>query len=509
MTGTTATTATTRAGASLRRRGRCAAAALLVIAAGTTPAAEEQTTEGRKEGWAFEPKVSLAGIYSDNVSLAPPGSEEDELVMQLAPSIALTRASERLDVAFNYGLQSLSYQNESDRDETFHQADAFVLAELVRSHFFVEVNSALSQQIVDPEGAFTPSNIPLTANRTDSVDGELAPYWLQPLGGVGDLELRYERGAVRYDDPPPALAEVRLQDLDRQQGIVRLTSPARRTGTTWGLNYRYDRQEFEDFSEVEFEEASAELGYKVSHSVRVFAIGGKESDWQEHRSAAELDDPFWEAGLAYVTPERDDLYVSIGERTFGTALKLTWLHTFRGVVAHLRYFEQPSTNAQTRFDGYGAPLQVTEAGLDRPDDASVFLRKRFESGVTLDRGRSVWTLELYGEERSDRVDDPADPLRLGTERSRGTSAGWRWQVGSRTDLDLGADWARSEFDDGRDFDLVHGHVAAHYSLGTHTGLRLTLERASRGGDPGRVTSPGDIANYEENRVSLFIERTFF
>ena len=56
---------------------------------------------------------------------------------------------------------------------------------------------------------------------------------------------------------------------------------------------------------------------------------------------------------------------------------------------------------------------------------------------------------------------------------------------------------------------MHGSAQAHYLLGTRTGLRLTLERASRGGDPRTVTAPGDIANFEENRVSLYLERTFF
>jgi hypothetical protein len=487
-------------------RGRGAAGAVLLALASTAaPAAEEQ----KPEGWAFEPKVSLAAIYSDNVNLAPAGQEDDELVMQLAPSFALKRASERLDVDLDYTFQSLTYQNQSDRDESFHQANAHVLAELVRSRFFVEVNGALTQQIVDPEGAFPPSNIPLTANRTDSVDGEIAPTWRQPLGAIGDLELHYERAAVRYDQPPPGFEEVRLQDLDRQLGLVRLTSPAKRTGTTWGFKYQYDRQEFEDFSEAEFEEASAEIGYKVSGSVRIFASGGEESDYQAHRSNAKLDDPFWEAGMAYVTPDRDDLLVSVGQRTFGTSVKLAWVHTFHAIAGHVRYSQEPSTNAQARFDAFGQPAPVGETGLDRPDDASIFVRKRLESGFSWDTGHSVWTFGLYGEERTDRVDDPNDPLRLGTERSRGANAGWHWKVGSRTDLDFGADWGRSEFGDGRDFDLVHGSASAHYLFGTHTGLRLTLERGSRGGDPRTVTAPGDVANFEENRVSLYIERTFF
>jgi hypothetical protein len=461
------------------------------------------------EGWQFEPKISLAAVYSDNVDLAEAGQERSEVVMQLAPQLALKRKSQRLDLDLNYGFQQLAYQRESARNESFQQADAHVAAELVRSRFYVDVNGALTQQIVDPEGAFPPSNLPLSANRTDAVNASVAPYWRQRLGGVGDLMMRYERGIVRYQDPPASLGTLRLEDLDRQLAIVSLTSPEQRQGTTWGFDYRYDRQDFQTFSEVEFEQASVNVGYKLTPAVRIFGSGGEESDYRKHRSRAELDDPFWEAGVAYATPERDDLSFTVGKRTFGHTLGLNWTHLFRGFTSNLHYFEEPSTNAQTRFDVNDLPLQVTEVGLNRPDDGSIFVRKRLEGALEWDRGRSVWTFGLYGEQRSDRVQDPSSTVRLGTERTRGTNAGWQWQAGARTDLGFGVEWERSEFTDGRAFDLVHGRVEAHYALGEHTGLRLKLERASRGGDPARTVASGDIANFDENRVSLFVERSFF
>ena len=62
---------------------------------------------------------------------------------------------------------------------------------------------------------------------------------------------------------------------------------------------------------------------------------------------------------------------------------------------------------------------------------------------------------------------------------------------------------------GGDFDIVHGSTEAHYALGERTGLRLKVEYATRGGDPQVNVAPGDVANFDETRVSLFIERNFF
>jgi len=474
----------------------------------TTPQPTATPDKKPTQDWTFEPVIALAAIYTDNVDLAPPGHEESELAMQLAPEISVKRSSERLDLDVRYRFEQLAYQEQSDRNESFQQAEANIVAELVRSHFFVEANGSLDQQVVDPDQTFPPSNIPLSANRIDAVNLEVAPYYRQPLGGLGDLELRYDRAQVDYGDPPEHNPTQQIQDVDRQQAFVTLVSPARRQGTTWGLNYHYDRQEFTDFSEVEFEEASLDIGYKVTSNIRVFGTGGAESDWREHRSTADLDDPFWEAGFSYIRPERDDFTLTFGHRTFGDTVGLNWVHTFQGVRAILHYFEDPSTNAGARFETDDS-LQIPGNALDRPNDSSVFLRQRLEGGVEWDRGRSLWVLTLYAEERSDRVNDPDAIQDFGDERIKGTNGTWNWKAGSRTDLGFGLGWERSELSDGRDFDIMHGSVEAHYALGLHTGLRLKLEHNTRGGDPQVHVAEGDVANFDENRVSLFIERNFF
>jgi uncharacterized protein (PEP-CTERM system associated) len=485
-----------------------------------------------------KPHIAIAGIYSDNVQLAASGLEESEFITQIVPSISIDKKSERLDLAFKYSYEYLDYAEESDRNESFNQAEAHVLAELLRERFYVDVDGGLTQQVVDPEEAFPPSNLPLTFNRTDAIDAVVAPYWRQPLGGVGDLLMRYERGVVEYDEPT-------LHDLDRQHAIVTLESPRGQRGVTWGFNYDYDRQVFDvvcrpleaedppptqpctatdplteelvpggvrDPDEAEFEEAALTIGYWVSSNVHMFATGGAESDFREHRSTAELDEGVWEAGLNYVVAERDDFLVSFGERAFGSTMRLRWLHEFRGLDLRVEYFEEPSTNAEARFDRRGQPDDFeSEVGLDRPDDADTFVRERFEAVAEIGHGRSNWTVMAYHEKRTDRVPaepEEEDPAQLGDEETLGTSADWLWRVGSRTDLGFGVDWERSEFADGNDFDVFHASAEARYALGERTGLRLRLEHASRDGDRDTSTL-GDASNYDESRVSLFFERAFF
>jgi hypothetical protein len=503
VTSTTATATATTDGHAIPRATPLAAAVALALGA---PADAQE--------WLVEPKVALAAIYSDNVQLARSGLEESELVTQIAPSLAINHVDERLELSLNYGFEYLSYAEESDRNESFNEADAHILAELLKERFFVSLDGGISQQVIDPEQAFPPSNIPLSFNRTDAIDAAVAPWWRQPLGPVGDLLLRYEQGLVDYD-------EESLHDLERSHATVTLDSPAHRRGVTWRFNYDFDTQSFDPAvvegvlrtpADAEFEEASAQLGYWVTGSVHVFALGGAESDFQAHRDEAELDESFWEAGLNYTVAERDDFLIRYGERVFGSTLNLRWLHQFRDMSLTLEYYEQPSTNAETRFDRRAQPIFDSEVGLDRPSDADIFVRQRLQSALVLDHGRSQWTWTLYGERRTDRTpaDPDDDPLgRQGEEQTRGSSIDWLWRAGAHTDLGFGVDWERSEFTDGRDFDLLHARAEARYALGDKTALRLKIERAGRSGDRDTSTGTGDVANYDENRVSLFIERSFF
>lgn len=501
MTSTTATTAITD-GRAIPRATPLAAAVALALAG---PAGAQE--------WLVEPKVALAAIYSDNVQLARSGLEESELVTRIAPSLAINHVDERLELALNYEYEYLSYAEESDRNESFNEADAHILAELLKERFFVSLDGGISQQVIDPEQAFPPSNIPLSFNRTDAIDAAVAPWWRQPLGPVGDLLLRYEHGIVDYD-------EEGLHDLERSRATVTLDSPAHRRGVTWRVNYDFDTQSFDPAvvegvlrtpSDAEFEEASAQIGYWVTGAVHLFVLGGAESDFREHRDEAELDEGFWEAGFNYTVAERDDFVIRYGERVFGSTLNVHWLHQFRDMSFTLEYYEQPSTNAETRFDRRAQPIFDTEVGLDRPADSDIFIRQRLQSALVLDRGRSEWKWTLYGERRTDRTpaDPDDDPLRLGEEETRGSAIDWLWHAGARTDLGFGVDFERSEFTDGRDFDLFHARAEARYALGEKTGLRLVVEHAERTGDRDTSAGPGDISNYDENRISFFVERSFF
>jgi len=500
VTTTTATTDTTEAAR------RATAGVAVVVLAAAAPALADR--------WVIEPQVSLAAIYSDNIHLLPPGASpapgdsKDDFVGQFAPSIAISRDTERLDVTFSYLYQYLGYAEDSDSNESFNQADAHVAAELVREHFFVDLDGGISQQLIDPDQAFTPSNIPLTSNRIDAVDATLAPYWTQSIGNVGDLELRYERGIVRYEDAPPVTVApgeaFPVQDLDRQQTIVTLVSPPERRGFTWGADYEFDRQEFSTASDVEFEETSLQLGYWVTGSGRLFVVGGAESDYQEHRSEAELDEGFWEVGMQYSVAARDDFEIRFGERVFGPSRYLRWQHTLTGSTLRLDYIDEASTNSEALFASRTQPVDVeSEAGLNRPETTDIFVRHRLQGTWTFDRGgRSVWDVAVYGERRDDRVRDPDDPTPvLGTEENFGTTADWKWKAGGHTTLGFGLGWERSDLTGDDDFDLWHASFEATHDLGVHTALRLLVERASRDG--------AEFTDYDENRVSLFIDRKFF
>jgi hypothetical protein len=499
VTTTTATTATTEAAR------RAAAGAAVVTLAACAPALAER--------WQVEPQISFAAIYSDNIHLLPPdaspapGDSKDDFVGQFAPSITIRRDTERLDVDFSYLYQYLGYAEDSDSNESFNQADAHVAAELVRERFFVDLDGGISQQLIDPEQAFTPSNIPLTSNRIDTVDATLAPYWTQSIGNVGDLELRYERGIVRYEDAPPVTVApgeaFPVQDLDRQQVFATLVSPPERRGVTWGANYEFDHQEFTTASDVEFEEASLQFGYWVTGNVRLFVVGGEESDYTQHRSEAELDEPFWEVGMQYSVAERDDLEIRFGERVFGPSRYLRWTHTLAGSILRLDYIDEASTNSEALFASRSQPDIESEAGLNRPETTDIFVRHRLQGTWTVDRGgRSVWDFSVYGERRDDRIRDPDDPTPvLGTEENFGADAEWRWRAGGHTTLAFGLGWERSDLTGDDDFDLWHASVEASHDLGIRTALRLRYDRASRDG--------AEFTDYDENRVSLFIDRKFF
>ncbi len=444
--------------------------------------------------WDFRPTLNAGAIYTDNVRLTDDSQADSAFVLQLAPGFSLERDDEDLNVGVNYTLQGLLYSGtDDDSTEVFHSLDAQVSSKLITDAIRIDASGGIFQQVVDPTVSFSNNNLQLTDNRTDGTDINVAPSFRQNLGDFARVLMRYDYGQLNYDD-------ARLLDATRQQFLFRVgNTETADVGLTWSLDYRFDRQEFDLSPEAEFASANLELGMWFTNNWRVFGVIGQESNFEQHRTRAELDEDTWSAGLNWRVGNRDDLQVSFGERVFGSTFNFRWLHQFEPFSLSLNYLETPTTNAAARFNRRTSVVDIGEIGLDDGNNTDVFLQERLTAEVQYTGNRSTATLAFTQENRSERVVDDG-VVSDQDEDTLGVRASLNWQAGAKTNFGAALAWENSEFRSGADSDLVEVQVDAGYALGSRTDLRLELNHLRRDADARDELT--------ENRVGLYLDRDF-
>lgn len=436
--------------------------------------------------WQFDTTVTAAVTHTNNVALDLPGEEQSDSILFLSPLFSLTQESSRMDLSLRYNPQAVFYSELDDADNVFHVLDGDMTAELIRERLFVDVTAAQFQTIVTPEASFPIDNLAVSNNRADARVLSVAPYWVQRFGAT---ELRIDAGHTRNDFDDESLeGNAFLQSNEINTAAFRLGSAPKNFGATWSLDYNYQRVEYEQSIPFEYQRASAQLGYWVIDSVRVFATGGQETAFDDFLSG-ELEDSLWEAGIQYSPNARLSLEVAAGERSFGSSRRASLTHSTSRWQTSLEYTESPQTQGQLQVGRQ--PLRDTDNLdflLDRLGDSDRLIRKRGELSTTLTLPKSTLTLRVFDERRTDRTTAEGAPLQ--DDELRGAAFRFNWRFGARTSLTLNLDQAKSEgaIQNGELWSIGAG---VGYTVSSRVSLQLDLRHVEQDGVGGRGGGPYD------------------
>lgn len=467
-----------------RVAGLCLATALYLATAGAGAAV-----------WNFEPRVAAGVTWVDNVAAAPSGAEADEWITELNPGFSLSMTGGRSTLQLEYDAQALWYNDNSDLDDVYHQADGTGNFVLAPEALFLDAFIRNTQQNIDPAGRISSGNFLQTDNRTNALVYGLSPYYQARWGRWAESLLRYQYTGVRYSDTDPGALPV--QDSDSSAMYATLGTPQDTPGWSWLAAAEYTRTEFETAREFEYGQASLELGIPVGLRTRLLLTGGLESDVQEDFSAGGFDESFWSVGVAWNPTELQSLEVRVGERYYGSSFEVRWSRRgTRGEIG-LDYTETPTTSSgvlggadafQSGFDPAGLPTLDT-----RP-----FLSKRMSARASYRLVRTTFNASVYSDSR-EYLDGTTGGI--GDDDVIGARLSADWNASVRTQVGLVLNWEEREFSSG-----TTGDDSLEAGIQLSRQLNRTLSAILRG---SHFTRDSDTTgDYSVNLVSLLLSAQF-
>lgn len=344
--------------------------------------------------------VVAGPIFSDNIALAPEGLEETEQIMSLAPSLRFTTTEESANnIDLTYQAQAFRFAGNPERDSVYHTLNSLAELELVADRLFLDIIGVYDETTVEPDQTFEFSNINLLGNRTEIALFELSPYTEFDVGERAEGGAGYSYQSVRYPDDE-------FVDSTMNSVYFAMGKTEDDTGGTWSGRLALQRISFDTGASFDFSLLNFQMGIWAGPTVRLFTTQGVENDFRTGDSGS-MDQHYWDAGMEWRPSDRANLLLTVGQRYFsdGNTYMLNYSRTLNGGNLYVRYDEQPSTGGQRFFDNVRAlgQLITVDGGLNRADDASAFIQKRFETGIMFESERGSVEITLIDEQQVDRV----------------------------------------------------------------------------------------------------------
>jgi uncharacterized protein (PEP-CTERM system associated) len=227
---------------------------------------------GGPPGWRVTPSISVFETLTNNVNLAPSGSEQTDLITQITPAVSISGNGRRVQLNGTVAASGVLYLNEDQNNRIDPRVSLLGSVEAIERFFFIEGAASVTQTFFTP---FGPQPIGLsneTNNRYTAATYRLSPY----ITGVFPGNVTY---TVRNDNIWTNLSNAPISQGNAYTNILNavVSSPVE----PWGWQVDANRTETEYSAQTQTyltQIARLRLLYAVTPQLQVNVVGGYESN---------------------------------------------------------------------------------------------------------------------------------------------------------------------------------------------------------------------------------------
>lgn len=436
--------------------------------------------------------LTVGQTYTDNVGLDADGDTDSAWVTQVVPSIDACASSGRVKASLDYQLQGLYYAGSDESNEIYHHVSATTTMEILPGHFFLSADTSYGQAVINPTATFADNNLLRPGNRTSAWTTNISPYWFQSLGPLGQATVRYRYGRTEYGSDD-------VSDYTMHGVYFNLSNPPTNTQWSYQLSVASQRVERDEVKPVarrftadddgvtHFDSATLQVGYQLTESFELLAMGGVENDYEADGDVDRWGSAIWDVGFRWASPI-NALEAHYGERSFGSSWSVEASHQTPLFDVTLAYDEDTTAAGLNRLNrGNIAAGGAFPGPLAPIQDRGVYVRKRLSATLAFDTERTRITLRGYDESREFLTSDAPDEDVYGADLSA------RYALGPRTSLLPRIRWEHHSTGD-TEADVAEIGISASYALTPSSNFGASYSHSWRDGET-------NADSYDENLVT--------
>ena len=287
---------------------------------------EDNTSDqAASRAWTITPRIGLTETLSDNINLSSTNTQTG-FISQLSPGIRIDARTARLKMFLDYSLNGLRYSTGNSSSQAQNVLNAFGTLEAIDNWLFLDFSGNISQQIINPFGVQTPSNIYDNSNLTQTSTYRLSPYIKGQLGGSADYFLRYNVSATNYQNSS-------LSNVTLSQWIGQIRGNTRFQNLNWTIDGSQQNTDYSLGRNYDDGRLRGVLTYKLFPEFSLSGSGGWETN--NYQSINNEGQSTYGYGINWTPTERTQVSGFQEHRFFGNGYNVLLSHRFP--LSSIRY----------------------------------------------------------------------------------------------------------------------------------------------------------------------------
>lgn len=225
--------------------------------------------------WTMIPSVQTQEIYSDNINLAPSGSEKSAFVTSVNPGFSINGQSARSTMNFNYRMQNLYNAGGNNGLSIYNQLQSNSHNVLLPNKFFIDSNSSISQQNINNNLIGT-SNINGSNNNTTVYNFGISPYWTPRFANYasGIARMNFNTIATGGGNTANNTNINSISDSFNLAETINLQSGSYFQRINWNFSFNNNENYRINSPTISFQNTNGRIGIPINAYFNVFTQGG-------------------------------------------------------------------------------------------------------------------------------------------------------------------------------------------------------------------------------------------
>jgi hypothetical protein len=344
--------------------------------------------------WTVNPSVQAQEIYSDNIKLAPSGSQQSAFVTAINPGISLTGQSPRSTLNFNYRMQNLYNAGGDNGLSIYNQLQSKSHNTFIPNKLFMDSNSSISQQNIN-NNLIGSSNINGSTNNTNVYNFGLSPYWTPHFANYASGIARVNFNTIATSGGSTVNNNLNsMSDSVNLAETINLNSGAYFQRINWNLSFNNNENYRANSQTISFQNTNGRIGVPINAYLNVFTQGGYSSNNYSsttfNNTGNNSNRGYYTVGGQWKPSQHFNLTAGGGNNSFVTV--------FLSPMARLTSTTTYSNNAVgTNFGQYSPGNNGQNSGTQNPSASSTAFGggnsgQNWTTALNYQARRSTWSL---------------------------------------------------------------------------------------------------------------------